>query len=252
MFFLFSLPIFLWVNEKKGPAIEKLSLKKAYRDVWIGISETKKYPGILRFLIADYFFEDAAMTVILNIGIYCSIVIGLTETEITRFLIISTFSAVVGSFILGKIAQIWSLKKMINLIIFGWIIALVLFIINQSMIGLWILGSVIGVLLGGLWTTTRPFLAELVPRHELGRFFGLFALSGRAAAIIGPIIWTVVVYWFNSDRVFGKNMIKMFDIGPENYISIPYKVAILSLAVMMLVGLFIFRKVPNTGKDSDG
>jgi len=88
LFFLFALPLFLTVEEKQIELPKKVTIKKAYLDVWEGVSETKKYPGVLRFLIADYFFEDAVTTVILNIGIYCSIVIGFAEAEITNILII--------------------------------------------------------------------------------------------------------------------------------------------------------------------
>ncbi|MFQ5453441.1 MAG: MFS transporter, partial [Candidatus Zixiibacteriota bacterium] len=252
LFMMFSIPVFLWVKEAKVHRQKEISIKQSYLSVWEGITATKKYPGVLRFLIADYFFEDAVMTVILNIGIYCSIVIGLSEADISRFLIISTLSAIVGSFLLGKIAEKWILKKLLGLIVWGWVLSLTLFVFLNNMTMVWVMGSVIGILLGGLWTTSRPLLAELVPRGELGRFFGLFSLSGRAAAIIGPLIWTTVVFLFNSERVPGKMMIDLLDINYDDYDKLPYKLGVLSLTVMMLIGLYIFRKVPSAkGKDYD-
>lgn len=251
LFMLFSIPIFLTVKEKSYVIPKKIKFRQSYRDVWEGISQTKKYPGVLRFLIADYFFEDAVMTVIINIGVYCSVVIGLSESEITRFLIISTISAVFGSLAIGKIAQYVSLKKIITIIIYGWIGSLILFVLNESITVVWILGSVVGILMGGLWTTTRPFLAELVPKEELGRFFGLFSLSGRAAAIIGPLIWTTVVYWFNVTRIPGEKTASFFGVSLENFDKLPYKAGIISLTVMLIVGLFIFKKVPDTKRELD-
>ncbi|RKX26833.1 MAG: hypothetical protein DRP47_07565 [Candidatus Zixiibacteriota bacterium] len=253
LFMLFAVPLFLWVKEK--PAKEQrpsTGFRAAYRDVWNGVRQTKKYPGVLRFLIADYFFEDAATTVILNIGLYCSIVLSLSDNDITAFLIVSTLSAVIGSFVIGKIAQHWSLKRLLGLIIWGWIICLIMFVVTDTMVIIWALGSVIGVLLGGLWTTSRPLLAELVPREELGRFFGLFSLSGRAAAVIGPLIWTSVVLLFNSERPLGRLVIDWLSINSSDYGKLPYKMGILSLVLMMIVGLIIFRKVPHSGRLSDG
>ncbi|MFH2050073.1 MAG: MFS transporter, partial [bacterium] len=139
LFMLFALPLFLWVKEK--PYIKtgkKRGIKAAYKDVWDGIRQTKKYPSVLRYLIADYFFEDAVATVILNIGLYCSVVLILSDNEITTFLIISTVSAVFGSFIIGKIAQAWSLKKMMTLIVYGWVASLLLFIMTDTMAVVWI------------------------------------------------------------------------------------------------------------------
>ncbi len=246
LFMLFALPLFLWVKEAENIKPEKASLVASYREVWAGIRGTKKYPGVLRFLIADYFFEDAVATVIINIGLYCSIVLGLAEQAITTFLIISTISAVLGSFIIGKVAQRWSLKNLLSLIIWGWVAALLLFLVTDRMILVWFLGSLIGVLLGGLWTITRPLLAELVPRQDLGRFFGLFSLSGRAAAVVGPLVWTVMVYYCHPQRALGKKIIELLGEKSIDATKLPYKMGVLSLVLMMVVGLYIFRKVPHT------
>ncbi|MCP4683977.1 MAG: MFS transporter [bacterium] len=252
LFMIFALPVFLWVREKPVLKAEKVSIRRAYRDVWEGLRQTKKYPGVLRFLVADYFVEDAVTTVILNIGLYCSLVLGLAEGQITTFLVVSTITAVLGSFIIGYLAKFWSLKRLLYWIIGGWLTALILFAFTDNMIVVWILGSVVGVLLGGLWTTTRPLLAELVPREELGRFFGLFSLSGRAAAVVGPLVWTAVVYLFNPERTLGRLAVDGLGLDTETSAALPYKAGILSLVLMITVGLVIFRKVPDTGSVNHG
>lgn len=245
LFLVFAVPTFIWVKERRTHAPDRVSVRQAYREVWEGLRNTHRYPGVLRYLIADYFFEDAAATVILNIGLYCAVVLQLSEAQISLFLILSTASAVIGSFVMGKIAERWSLKNLLTIIMWGWVVSLVLFAFVDNMTVIWVLGSLVGILLGGLWTTSRPLLAELVPREDLGRFFGLFALSGRAAAVVGPLVWTAIVFlaqpgsglnlWFSS--------ISPASVEPT---AVPYKLAVLSLSAMILIGLFIFRKVPHT------
>ncbi|MCK4373473.1 MAG: MFS transporter, partial [candidate division Zixibacteria bacterium] len=134
----------------------------------------------------------------------------------------------------------------------GWVAVLVLFVFAESMAVIWVLGSLAGVLLGGLWTTTRPLLAELVPRDELGRFFGLFSLSGKAAAMIGPLVWTTVVYLFNPARPIGQATVELLGISDMDAAKLPYRVGVLSLALMMLVGMYIFRKVPAPEERTNG
>ena len=252
IFFIFSLPTFIWVKEKQyAKPIKNTSLANAYKEVWEGIRDTRKYPGVVRFLIADYFFEDAVATVILNIGIFCSLVLGLKGSNIDLFLIISTISAMLGAYIIGRISVIMNLKAIMNSIIWGWVIILGAFILIDNIILVYIMGSLIGILMGGLWTVSRPLLAEMVPPQELGRFFGLYALSGKAAAIVGPVVWGVVVYLFNPLRPLGIAMAEVFDMSPESAEKLPYKLAILSLVFMMMIGLFIFRKVPRSGRSRE-
>ena len=244
LFVLFAAPVFLWVRERSVNPPRTAGLLRGYKDIWETWRTRHKYPGAIRFLVADYCFEDAAATVIINIGLYCSLVIGMTDDQITLFLIVSTASAVAGSYLLGMIARWWSLKKLLRLIVWGWIFSLVMFVVTEQMAVIWVLGSLVGVLLGGLWTVTRPMLAELVPHDQLGRFFGLFALSGRAAAVAGPLLWTTIIYFFRPDRPLGQAAARFFDIGPDAQ-WLPYKLAVLSLAIVMLAGLFILRKVPE-------
>lgn len=252
IFMIFALPLFLWVKERPARLKEKVGMIQAYRDVWDGLRQTRKYPGVLRFLIADFFVEDAVATVILNIGIYCSIVLGLAESQITTFLVVSTITAVIGSFLIGYLSKFWSLKNLLYWIIGGWLAALALFVFATNMIVIWILGSLVGVLLGGLWTTTRPLLAEMVPRDELGRFFGLFSLSGRAAAVVGPLVWTAVVYLLQPGRPIGKLAGEGLQLDAQAAAALPYRAGILALAVIIAVGLIIFRKVPDSGRISHG
>ncbi len=253
LFFVFSLPLFVLVTEKKNPKVDRTGgIKAAYRNVWNGIKDTKKYPGVLRFLIADYFFEDTVATVNLNIGIFSSIVIGFSDTDISTFLIISTTSAMLGSYLIGHYSAKLNLKLLLSRIIWGWIIALTIFAFSENRIVIYILGSLVGVLLGGLWTVSRPMLAEMVPREELGKFFGLYSLSGRSAAVIGPIIWGTLVYIFNPARPAGKYASELLDLSEAASIKLPYRIGVLSLMLIMAAGLFIFRRVPASGHAEDG
>ncbi|MEW6050172.1 MAG: MFS transporter [Candidatus Zixiibacteriota bacterium] len=252
LFLVFALPLYFWVRERKGHQPQRVPIATAYREVWDGLRNTRQYPGVLRFLIADYFVEDAVATVILNIGLYCSVVLGLAESQISLFLIISTISAVIGSFVIGKIAERWSLKKLLVVIFTGWVVALLMFVLVDNMAVIWLLGSMVGIFLGGLWTTTRPMLAELVSHDQLGRFFGIFSLSGRAAAIVGPLVWTGMVYLFHPERALGSRVAEFLHLTSTDAAKLPYKMGVLSLAAMVLIGLFIFRKVPHTQKLSHG
>jgi len=70
-------------------------------------------------------------------------------------------------------------------------------------------------------------LVTLVPPEMLGEFFGLYSLSGKVAAIFGPLVW-------------GGTVLLLKPYGDV----IRYKGAVFSLALMMLLGLLLLWKVP--------
>jgi len=250
-FALFALPIFIFVREKPVANIQKNGnggLKAAYKSVWQSLKATEKYPGLLRFLISDYFFEDAIATVIIFMAVFTERVLGLTDDARTLFFIVSTVFAVIGAYILGRLADIFSPKKILFAIVSCWIAVLIVFAVNDQMIVFWILGSLVGILLGGVWAVSRPLLIQLTPPEKLGEFFGLFSLSGRAAAVIGPLVWGAVVYLFSSDQFLGKSLSEILNLDQDSAEKLPYRLAVIGLALLMALGLYIFRKVPDKGK----
>lgn len=263
-FALFSVPIFLFVREK--PSVSAVtdidfnrtkSLSGAYRDIWHSLKATKKYPGLLRFLIADFFFEDAIASVIIFMAVFTNRLLGWDSAQMNIFLIVSTLSAMLGAYPLGRLADYLSPKRVLAAMVLGWIIVLVLFSLNRGETLFWILGPIVGLLLGGVWATSRPLLMRLSPPERLGEFFGLFSLSGRSAAICGPMVWGIVVYFFSPDKIVGQITAKYitllvrkiepsFVLSPEGAAQLPYRLAILSLAALVGIGFMILKKVPDT------
>lgn len=254
-FLLFSLPLFLRVREKIEPKKDQLrmGIRNAFRRVWEGLIQTKKYPGVLRFLIADYFFEDAIATVIIFMAVYAQVVMGMGDEIKIWFFIVSTTSAVVGSFLAGFFTDWIGPKKTLFWVVLGWIISLsvVMFTFNQTIF--WIIGSFIGIFLGSTWTASRPLLTSLVPREMVGEFFGLYSLSGRTAAIIGPLLWGGAVLYFKQDNLLVKRAVSFLESAGVTFSAqvletIQYRFAIGVLIFLMILGLIIFVKVPDRFK----
>jgi len=230
LFLIFAIPIFLFVREAPPSHSQQgtWNLKNSYRKVFNNIRNTKKYPGLLRFLIAKLLYEDSVQTIIIFMGVYTQIVMGFSREQANLFMIVLTPFAILGSAFCGIMTDHYGPKKTLTTVISLWIVSLFLIVLISNQIAFWILGGIIGALLGSTWTSARPLLITLAPKDMLGEFFGLYALSGKLAAIIGPMIWSTVTL---SMGAFG-NVIK-------------FKAAILALAVIMFIGLLVLRPVPD-------
>jgi len=231
LFLIFALPTFIFVKDPKFTQSDenrRLDIKAAFKKVLESISNTKKYPGVLRFLIAKFFYEDAIQTVILFMAVYTQKVMKFSSENTTNFFILIIPSVVIGSALFGMLTDHYGPKKILIFILIGWIISLTVLIITMKVWLFWIIGALIGVFMGSTWTSARPLLISLVPREMLGEFFGLYSLSGKLAAIFGPLVWAAMVNIFH-------------DFGDV----IKYKAAVLALNILIIVGFAILLKVPD-------
>jgi UMF1 family MFS transporter len=236
LFLIFSLPAFIWVKDRNKNATESSTTSAAYSKGLISsLKRATKIPGLIRFLIGRFFVVEAMETVILFMAVYLVRAGGFKDTnpnggldKVTFYLIIVTSFTIVGSYLWGLLTNRFGAKTMLLWAVVLWLIALtgIVFTSGRTIFFVW--GSLAGIGLGGVWTADRPLLINLINDDaRLGEFFGLYALSGRLAAVVGPIIWGVIIYMTGS-------------MGP-----ISYKFAVESLFVLMAIGLLILRKVPD-------
>ncbi len=252
-FLLFSLPTFLWIKEKVKTDAAKIKVKEAFKRVWEGISNTRKYPGVLKFLLAYYFIADAIATVIIFMAVYAQLVMGFPDAVKMWFFIVATTFAVVGSFLCGYLSDWIGPKKTLIYVVWGWIVCLSVVMLTTSNAVFWIVGPFIGICLGSTWTASRPLLTGLVPRETLGQFFGLYSLSGKVAAVAGPLLWGLAVLYLKMDNMLVQKMILFLEkigitLSGQVMATIQYRYAIAILVLMMIVGLSILYRVPDKFK----
>jgi MFS transporter, UMF1 family len=232
MFFLiFAIPTFLYVKDPVWAGTHertKLNLRQSFKKVWDGLSNTRKYPGVTRFLVAKYFYEDAIETIIIFMAVYAQKVVGFSKTETTTFFMLTIPSAIIGSVLFGIATDHFGPKKTLISVLVGWVVSIIIVTLTMQRWVFWIMGSAVGVFMGSTWTSSRPLLISLVPKDMLGEFFGLYSFSGKLAAIAGPLLWALVVgACANYGDVF------------------KYKAAVATLGVLMVIGLVILIKVPD-------
>lgn len=252
LFMLFFIPTWIYLKEKAVPRVnlKASSGKQELRELWGDLKEARTHKGAFRFLVANYFFVDAISTLIIFMAVYAEKVMGMPDSEKVTLFIVSTISAVIGSFVSGRLSDSIGYYKTLKWVVLGWVAILVVASVITDSSWFWVLGSFVGIFLGSTWAVSRPLLNSLVPEHKLGLFYGLYSLSGKAAAVIGPLLWGGVVLLFTSDSAparFAITALESVGISVSDSVlqTIEYRFALLSLTVMMIAGFVIFLKVPD-------
>jgi len=233
LFLLFSIPLFVFVKEERAVAKASESVSFPLLKTYKRLKEASAYPGILPYLIAHFLYLDTINTVIAFMSVYAVKVMGFSQEggQVQKFLMISTASAVFGSFIIGFITDRLMPKKSLQIVLLLWVFTLLLIIFAPSKAFFYIAGGVAGIALGGIWTADRPLLISLTPPEKIAEFFGLYYMSGKFAAVLGPLIWGGVVWGFEPLGIF------------------KYKIAVFVLLLLIIASMFVLKRVPEKRAD---
>lgn len=86
-------------------------------------------------------------------------------------------------------------------------------LVVETKTGFWIAGLPLGIFVGPAQSAGRTLMARLAPEHMRTEMFGLFALSGKATAFVGPALLGWVTVTMDSQRWGMATIIVFFGIG---------------------------------------
>jgi UMF1 family MFS transporter len=207
IFLLGSLPCFLWVRERPATTASRLdmnAMKQAIRTLRGTVGEARQYAGLPRFLIGRVFYTDAGNTMLAFMGVYATKEVGFSELQTQLVLLAGILTGPLGALFGGRSVDLIGPKRTLLRILILWIAVLAMIAIipgfNLPTWLFWIVAPLAGIAIGGTSATDRTLLLRLAPPSRIGQFFGLYAMVGRFAAIIGPLMWTVIVEWIGWGR----------------------------------------------------
>ncbi len=193
---VFSLPIFLYVEEPK----RNMTQKNTFNYLIEGFNIITKNKRLLRYFIARLFYFDALVTIFAFGGIYASKVFNFSQTEILYFAILINISAALGAFLGGYFDDKLSPFKVIKISISGIIFSgIILLLINEKNL-FWLASFSLGFFIGPLQSSSRVLLTKIIPEERGGQFFGFAIFSGKVTSFLGPLIYGIIATSLNSQK----------------------------------------------------
>jgi MFS transporter, UMF1 family len=230
-FLLLAIPCFLWVKEppRTVEQVAPLSAARgALRDLVATAHRARSYPDLIRFLVGRAFYAEAANTIGLFLGVYLVVTLGFTSEHKDLLLLTGLSAAVVGGIFWGFVVDRIGARDSLMRVLTVWSIALTLIAATGFTLlpeeALWFIAPLAGFGLGGIWASDRPLMVGIAPPEYLGQFYGLYALAGRFAALVGPLLWALVV----------------------DVLGLGRPTALLVLLGLVLVAMVILRPLPSS------
>jgi MFS transporter, UMF1 family len=224
MFLIAALPCLLWVREPAKAA--HAPRPPLIQDLRLTLDLCRRLPGVSRFLLGRVLYTDAANTIFAFMSVYSVKEVGFSEARTQLVLLLGILGGPIGALMAGRAADQVGPRAALRRILWLWVGVLTLCAAIPAL-GLpdnlfWIVAPLGGVAFGGTSATDRTLLLAQTPPEHSGRFFGVFAMTGRFSAIIGPLLWALTV--------------DLLDLGRP--------AAVLTLAALVLATLYVFRTLP--------
>lgn len=202
-FAVFSLPLLLWVKERKQSEQSEGMGRVASRS-FQRLSETfrhiREYRQLFWMLVARMFYNDGLVAIFSFGGIYATVVFGFTFQDLMVFGIVLNVCSGLGALLFSFVEDRIGSRLTIVISLVGLVLPTTAALFITSKTAFWVCAVVIGIFLGPNQSASRAFLSRLTPPEKSNEFFGFFALSGKATAFLGPLLYGQMVGIFDSQR----------------------------------------------------
>lgn len=212
--FVFSIPIFRNMKDPKRETKQSVGFyaKHGFGRVFGTLRKIGKYPELLKYLVAFWFFNDGISTIISMAAIYGK-TIGIETTHLIVALLITQFVGIPFTFAFGKLAVRIGSKRSLYISLSIYVIVVLLGYFMTSALHFYLLAFIVGMVQGGSQAVARSIYSRLIPKERASEFFGFLSLSDKVTASLGPALFGVVGLLTGSTRTAILSILAFFIIG---------------------------------------
>ena len=225
---IFIIPFFLWSREGTAARMARPTMRRVWADLMVTLRDVFRRKSLGSFLLGSMLYRDALGAVYSFGGIYANRVLGWDIIEIGVFGIIAAIAAAVLTWVGGIFDQRLGPKPVI--IFTCWALVLVsIIIVGMSRDGLlgipfaegsripdiifYVCGGILGGAGGANYSASRTMMARHSDPDRPAEAFGLFGLTGKATAFLGPALVGLFTVTTGSVQLGFLPVIGLFLIG---------------------------------------
>lgn len=198
---VFGLPVIAALPAQRKARIRwGVAARQGLRDVGALLRDLPRNRPLARFLVARLFYTGGLDTLFAFGAIYAAGVFAMDTEEILKFGIAINVTAGAGAALFGLIDDRLGSKRTVMIALISLIALRGGLLVARGKAEFWALALGVGCFAGPAQAASRTLMARLAPPREEGVHSGLFALSGRVTAFLGPAVLAAVTAASGSQR----------------------------------------------------
>jgi MFS transporter, UMF1 family len=241
-----AIPTFLWLRERAEPQplpSGENYLKVAFQRLGRTFRAVRNYKEYIKFIIAFLVFNDGIMMALDFAAIIGAVLFGMDQQQLIVFMILVQLTSVAGAFLFGILADRWSSKMSLVISLILMLAAVIWMLVVQQIAIFFIIGGLAGFALTGVQSVSRTMVGQFAPEGKSAEFYGFFEVGGRTSSFIGPALYGLIAA--EAAIIFSG---QGYDALTAEQMGI--RVAIVSIAVFLVAGLFLLLRVKQPKQKS--
>jgi MFS transporter, UMF1 family len=211
---VFSIPIMLFTPDSKSTGVPIVAaVRQGLQQLHGTFTNLWQLRQTALFLVARMIYTDGLNTLFAFGGIFAAGSFGMPMAEVIKFGILLNITAGVGALGFAWIDDWIGAKPTILIALAGLIVSGAVAITVEDVTWFWIAGAFLGIFVGPAQAASRSLMARIAPVEMRAEMFGLYALSGKATAFLGPFLLGTVTYWTGSQRWGMATILVFFIVG---------------------------------------
>jgi UMF1 family MFS transporter len=170
------------------------------------------------FLIGFFFYIDGVYTII-DEAVAVGTALGLDQMGLLVILLLTQVVAFAFASLFGKLSQKYKSSSLITVCIVGYACIAFYALVMKELWQFGIMAFGVGMFQGAIQALSRSYYGQIIPPDASGEYFGIYDICGKGAAFMGTMLVGAAVSITNSVNI-----------------------AVATLAVLFVVGLFFFRR----------
>ena len=201
---VFAIPLFRRVPEPRVRLLSEAerrlgALRASFARLGRTFGELRKYRNAFVLLVAFLIYNDGIGTIIRMAALYGE-EIGIDPTVMIGAIVVVQFVGIPFAFLFGQLARGIGAKTSIFIGLAAYVGITVVGYFMRTGTHFLVLAGLVGMVQGGTQALSRSLFGSMIPRHESGEFFGLFAVFEKFAGIAGPAVFALMIALTGSSR----------------------------------------------------
>ncbi len=205
----------------KAPEAGQSAVAAAIKQLLHTLSQLKRYPQTLLFLVAYLVYNDAIQTVFAMSSQFGSEELKMSTADLTQAVLMVQFVAFGGAMAFNWVAGWLGSRRTIMLTLAIWIFAVALmYFWVYSVKQFYIAAAIVAMVMGGSQALSRSLFSFMIPKGQEAEYYSVYEISDKGTSWLGPLFFGAALSMTHN-----------------------FRIAIVSLIVFFLAGLVLLSRV---------